>query len=131
MQRIANASDPLKLHYSAIAYKPFLSLFNMTGVVADGALPPSIGMRSISATAHSLVLTSAHSELRRVRHIGGSAASTVFGAFRSLQLQERHRRRQLPNVLDALPGLGWLRGHGRAPVDVRQRIPASRDQHHP
>ncbi|KAI0718228.1 phosphoglycerate mutase-like protein [Cerioporus squamosus] len=42
MQRIANASDPLKLHYSAIAYKPFLSLFNMTGVVADGALPPSI-----------------------------------------------------------------------------------------
>ncbi|EJF61011.1 phosphoglycerate mutase-like protein [Dichomitus squalens LYAD-421 SS1] len=42
MQRIANASDPLKLHYSAIAYKPFLSLFNMTGVVADGALPESI-----------------------------------------------------------------------------------------
>ncbi|KAI0754618.1 phosphoglycerate mutase-like protein [Daedaleopsis nitida] len=41
MQRIANASDPLKLHYSAIAYKPFLSLFNMTGVVADGALPPT------------------------------------------------------------------------------------------
>ncbi|EIW59547.1 phosphoglycerate mutase-like protein [Trametes versicolor FP-101664 SS1] len=42
MQRIANASDPLKLHYSAIAYKPFLSLFNMTGVNADGALPPTI-----------------------------------------------------------------------------------------
>ncbi|KAI0345654.1 phosphoglycerate mutase-like protein [Trametopsis cervina] len=31
-QRIANASDPLKLHYSAISYKPFLSLFNQTGV---------------------------------------------------------------------------------------------------
>ncbi|KAH9845992.1 phosphoglycerate mutase-like protein [Lenzites betulinus] len=42
VQRIANASDPLKLHYSAIAYKPFLSLFNMTGVVSDGALPPAI-----------------------------------------------------------------------------------------
>ncbi|KAL7279753.1 hypothetical protein ACG7TL_006160 [Trametes sanguinea] len=42
IQRIANSSDPLKLHYSAIAYKPFLSLFNMTGVVADGALPPTI-----------------------------------------------------------------------------------------
>ncbi|OBZ71231.1 Prostatic acid phosphatase [Grifola frondosa] len=41
-QRIANASDPLLLHYSAIAYKPFLSLFNMTGVVADNALPPAI-----------------------------------------------------------------------------------------
>ncbi|KAI0373828.1 phosphoglycerate mutase-like protein [Pilatotrama ljubarskyi] len=42
VQRIANASDPLKLHYSAIAYKPFLSLFNMTGVAADGGLPPTI-----------------------------------------------------------------------------------------
>ncbi|KII86633.1 hypothetical protein PLICRDRAFT_43271 [Plicaturopsis crispa FD-325 SS-3] len=30
--RISSASDPLKLVYNAIAYKPFLSLFNMTGV---------------------------------------------------------------------------------------------------
>ena len=43
MQRIVNASDPLKFHYSAISYKPLLSLFNMTGVVADGALPPALG----------------------------------------------------------------------------------------
>lgn len=42
-QRFANASDGLKLHYSAISYKPFLSLFNVTGVIADGALPPAIG----------------------------------------------------------------------------------------
>ena len=42
-QRIANASDPLKLHYSAISYKPFLSLFNMTGTVQNGGLPPAIG----------------------------------------------------------------------------------------
>ncbi|THH19834.1 hypothetical protein EUX98_g8697 [Antrodiella citrinella] len=42
LQRIANASDPLLLDYTAIAYKPFLSLFNMTGVVADGQLPPAI-----------------------------------------------------------------------------------------
>lgn len=42
MQRIANASDPLKFHYSAISYKPFLSLFNMTGVVADGQLPAAL-----------------------------------------------------------------------------------------
>lgn len=41
--RIVNASDPLKLHYSAISYKPFLSLFNMTGVNANGALPEAIG----------------------------------------------------------------------------------------
>ena len=52
MQRIANASDPLKLHYSAIAYKPFLSLFNMTGVVADGALPPAIGQSSRPQEVH-------------------------------------------------------------------------------
>jgi len=28
---IANASDPLKLAYQSISYKPFISLFNMTG----------------------------------------------------------------------------------------------------
>lgn len=42
MQRIVNASDPLKMHYSAISYKPLLSLFNMTGVVADDQLPPAL-----------------------------------------------------------------------------------------
>ncbi len=31
-QQIANTSNPLKFFYEAIAYKPFLSLFNMTGV---------------------------------------------------------------------------------------------------
>ncbi|KAJ7505571.1 phosphoglycerate mutase-like protein [Mycena galericulata] len=32
LQSIANASNPLKLAYQSLAYKPFLSLFNMTGV---------------------------------------------------------------------------------------------------
>ena len=50
MERIANASDPLKLHYSAISYKPFLSLFNMTGVNANGELPPAIGASPFSST---------------------------------------------------------------------------------
>ncbi|KAJ8590211.1 phosphoglycerate mutase-like protein [Rhizopogon salebrosus TDB-379] len=31
---IANSSNPIKLSITAIAYKPFLSLFNMTGVAA-------------------------------------------------------------------------------------------------
>ena len=31
-QQIANASNPLKFVYDAISYKPFISLFNMTGV---------------------------------------------------------------------------------------------------
>jgi len=42
IQRISNSSDPLKLHYSAISYKPLISLFNMTGVVATGELPAAI-----------------------------------------------------------------------------------------
>ncbi len=46
-QRIANSSDPLKLHYSAISYKPFLSLFNMTGVSQNGGIPPAIGRFSL------------------------------------------------------------------------------------
>ena len=32
LQSIANASEPLKFAYYATAYKPFVSLFNMTGV---------------------------------------------------------------------------------------------------
>jgi hypothetical protein len=31
LHSITNASDPLKLMYEAISYKPFISLFNMTG----------------------------------------------------------------------------------------------------
>ncbi|GBE85221.1 phosphoglycerate mutase-like protein [Sparassis crispa] len=42
VEQITNAPTGLKLAYTAISYKPFLSLFNMTGVVADGALPPAI-----------------------------------------------------------------------------------------
>ncbi|PSS37028.1 hypothetical protein PHLCEN_2v1067 [Hermanssonia centrifuga] len=42
MQRIVNQSDPLLLHYSAMAYKPLLSFFNMTGVVASGELPAAL-----------------------------------------------------------------------------------------
>ncbi|KLO05866.1 hypothetical protein SCHPADRAFT_709816 [Schizopora paradoxa] len=33
-QAIANASNPLKFVYEAISYKPFISLFNMTGVAS-------------------------------------------------------------------------------------------------
>ncbi|EJD08255.1 phosphoglycerate mutase-like protein [Fomitiporia mediterranea MF3/22] len=32
MENVANSSVPLKLYYEAISYKPFLSLFNMTGL---------------------------------------------------------------------------------------------------
>ncbi|KZT67117.1 phosphoglycerate mutase-like protein [Daedalea quercina L-15889] len=36
---ITDPSSGLKLAYYAINYKPFLSMWNMTGVVADGSLP--------------------------------------------------------------------------------------------
>ena len=66
MQRIANASDPLKMHYSAISYKPLLSLFNMTGVVADDQLPPALGEYQPICLPWPF-LTSAQSQLRRRR----------------------------------------------------------------
>lgn len=50
--RIANSSDPLKLHYSSISYKPFLSLFNMTGVVQSDQLPGAIGKPSSSTLSY-------------------------------------------------------------------------------
>lgn len=42
---ITDASNGLKLAYYAINYKPFLSMFNMTGVVADGSLPEAFGIK--------------------------------------------------------------------------------------
>lgn len=43
-QSIANASNPLKFVYEAISYKPFLSLFNMTGVASTYPELAGIGM---------------------------------------------------------------------------------------
>ena len=40
---IVNASNPFKMMVSAIAYKPFLSLFNMTGVAAANPQLAGIG----------------------------------------------------------------------------------------
>ena len=48
MQRIANSSDGLKLAYQAISYKPFLSLFNMTGVAQTYPQLAGIGMHLLS-----------------------------------------------------------------------------------
>ncbi|OSX57261.1 hypothetical protein POSPLADRAFT_1157245 [Postia placenta MAD-698-R-SB12] len=42
LDRVANASDPLKLGYYTINYKPLLSMFNMTGVVNSGELPAAL-----------------------------------------------------------------------------------------
>ena len=42
-EQFQNASTGLKLSYYAISYKPFLGLFNMTGIVNDGQVPEAIG----------------------------------------------------------------------------------------
>ncbi|CCM02422.1 uncharacterized protein FIBRA_04520 [Fibroporia radiculosa] len=42
IESITNSSDPLKLSYYAINYKPFLSMFNMTGLVSSGSLPAAL-----------------------------------------------------------------------------------------
>lgn len=42
-QNIVNETNPVKLMISAIAYKPFLSLFNMTGVAAANPQLAGIG----------------------------------------------------------------------------------------
>lgn len=44
MFRIANASDPLKLVYNAGSYKPFISLFNMTGAAQENPELQGFGM---------------------------------------------------------------------------------------
>lgn len=54
MQRIVNASDPLLFHYSAISYKPFLSFFNMSGIIEADQLPSALGTYSTSLILHKL-----------------------------------------------------------------------------
>ena len=43
MQQITNSSSGLKMHYSAISYIPFMSFFNMTGLVENGYIDGGIG----------------------------------------------------------------------------------------
>jgi prostatic aicd phosphatase len=52
LERIANASDPLTFIVQAISYKPFLSLFNMTGAAA--ANPGLAGISERSAPSQLL-----------------------------------------------------------------------------
>lgn len=41
---IANVSNPIKFVYEAISYKPFISLFNMTGVAETYPQLAGVGM---------------------------------------------------------------------------------------
>lgn len=91
IQDIANSSNPLKIHYSAIAYIPFMSFFNMTGLVANGYIEGGIGIYTLSK---SLPLTHmVSSELRGSRGAGNSSIARESGARHTFPIQERHRRR--------------------------------------
>ncbi|KAI0768869.1 phosphoglycerate mutase-like protein [Irpex lacteus] len=76
MNRIVNASDPLLLHYSAIAYKPFLSLFNMSGIIETNQLPSAL-VNYASALAFELRQPSDSSEpVIRLRFKNGTDDDT-------------------------------------------------------
>ena len=50
LTRISNASDPLKFAIDEISYKPFISLFNLTGAAAaDPALAAIVDYASVVA----------------------------------------------------------------------------------
>ncbi len=44
---ITGSDDPLKISYLALAYKPFLSLFNMTGVAQMNPQLQGIGTETM------------------------------------------------------------------------------------
>ena len=52
LNNIVNASNPTKILYEAISYKPFLSLFNMTGLPAQNSDLAGVGMFFSLAFTH-------------------------------------------------------------------------------
>jgi len=56
LQRIANHSDTLKIHYSAISYKPFISLFNLTSVTPPTSSNANDTLAGLVDYASSVVL---------------------------------------------------------------------------
>ena len=54
---IADSSDPLKIRYEGISYKPFISLFQMTGAVDASPQLAGIGRSSSSRVLYAILLT--------------------------------------------------------------------------
>lgn len=135
-QRFANASDGLKVHYSAIAYKPFLSLFNITGVVANGALPPAIG-NSVAVLLIPFVDPDTVFAISRLclRRRTGAPSNWRPGPRRSIQLQERlrdgrRRPKPLPIVPYDVPRVGRHDGRRRPSLGVPRGLRAHRGEQH-
>jgi len=55
--QIANSSNPLKILYQAISYKPFISLFNMTGAAQQEPAIAGIGV-SVPSLSYSVLTVS-------------------------------------------------------------------------
>ena len=64
MADIANASNPVKFAYTAISYKPFLSLFNMTGIAETNPQLAGVGKSKLGKSIHSLTI---HKSIMRQR----------------------------------------------------------------
>lgn len=65
---IANPSDPLKFTYQAISYKPFISLFNMTGIAEMNPELAGIGKALNVILHYPIFLTSSHPSKLRCGH---------------------------------------------------------------
>ncbi|KAF5360653.1 hypothetical protein D9756_004844 [Leucocoprinus leucothites] len=70
---IANSSNPLKILYQAISYKPFISLFNMTGVAQQH--PELAGIVDYAATVAFEVRSSSNGPVIRFNFKNGTLES--------------------------------------------------------
>ncbi|KAF9454839.1 phosphoglycerate mutase-like protein [Macrolepiota fuliginosa MF-IS2] len=76
--QIADPSNPLKILYQAISYKPFISLFNMTGVAQQN--PKLAGIVEYAAVVALEVRSSSNGPVIRFNFKNGTA-DTDFGVF--------------------------------------------------
>lgn len=89
LENVANASNPLKIFYQSISYKPFLSLFNMTGVAQ--AHPERAGIVNYAAVAAFEVRSSSNGPVIRFNFKNGTFENDfttyqLFGASGDLPL---------------------------------------------
>jgi hypothetical protein len=64
LKSINDTSDPIKLVYQAISYKPFISLFNLTGVASANQELTGIGLFWFNGEDKSAPIIHNHSQLR-------------------------------------------------------------------
>ncbi|KAH8110498.1 phosphoglycerate mutase-like protein [Phellopilus nigrolimitatus] len=81
MDRIVNASDPLTFVFEAISYKPFLSLFNMTGVAETYPQLANLVDYASSAVFELRNSTTPGDPLVRMVFRNGTSAGAAFNTY--------------------------------------------------